>query len=424
MNITGTYNNYLTMTNLLSPLGVKSSGDLIMQVFSSAMSNLREKTNQDIFSQESQAALTNFYEKISNLTIKAKKLIDFEQGNVFFNRTAYSSNSDVLTGTAMDALSRETGAVEGRYDFIVTQIAQAQENTGNELNPDSDSLASVGANVFNININGEDNEVSVEIADSDTNDDLLQKLASAINLAGLGLEAEVRIGESGETESIVIQGDETGQEGAFTTSDVSGNAIAATGMANETTSAQNLQYSLNGESNSAGSNMIFINGGKVTVDIHAVGEAALTIAPDGNLVKNAVTNLAAEINSIISFLEDNGDYIKNDVLSTLNGYISNHKQELNDIGLTLTDGGSLEVDSDKLNLVIEKDLSKVKQLFSGFDGLAIQLNQYANKIALDSPLNYMKGAEELNDEFKTQIYSSSALMIQQLLQGKMFDRYA
>ena len=424
MNITGTYNNYLTMTNLLSPLGVKSSGDLIMQVFSSAMSTLREKTNQDIFSQESQAALTAFYEKISHLTIKAKKLIDFEQGNVFFNRTAYSSNSDVLTGTAMDALSQETGAVEGRYDFIVTQIAQAQENTGIELNQDDDSVANVGANVFNININGEDNELSIEIEDSDTNDDLLQKLASAINLAGLDLEAEVRIGESGESESIVLQGDETGQEDAFTISDVSGNAIAATGAANETTSAQNLQYSLNGESNSAGSNMIFINGGKVTVDIHDVGEAALTIAPDRNIVKNTVTDLVAEINSFISFLETNNDYIKNDIPSTLNGYISNHKNDLNNIGLSLKDDGSLEVDSDELSLVIEKDLSKIKELFSGFDGMANQLNQYANKIALDSPLNYMKEAEGLNDEFKIQVYSSSALMIQQLLQGKLFDRYA
>lgn len=84
MNITGTYNNYLTMTNLLSPLGVKSSGDLVMQVFSSAMSNLREKMNQDIFSQESQAALTNLYKKVASLTIKTKKLINSEQGNVFF----------------------------------------------------------------------------------------------------------------------------------------------------------------------------------------------------------------------------------------------------------------------------------------------------------------------------------------------------
>jgi len=424
MNITGTYNNYLTMTNLLSPLGVKSSGDVVMQVFSSAMNNLREKINQDIFSQESQTALMSFYEKVSGLTVKTKKLIDSEQGNVFFDRTAISSNPEVLTGTAMDALSQETGAAEGHYDFVVTQIAEAQENTGIELNQDEDSAANVGINVFNININGEDNELSIEIEDSDTNDDLLQKLAATINLAGLGLEAEVRIGESGETESLVIQADEAGQAGAFTISDESGNAIEATGLANETTSAQNLLYSLKGESNSAGSNMIFINGGKVTVDIHDVGEATLTIAPDSNLIKNAVTNLVAEINSFINFLEENSDYIKNDVLSTLNGYISNHKNELNHIGLSLNDDGSLEVDSETLSQVIEKDLSIIKELFSGFDGMAKQLNQYANKIALDSPLNYMKEAESLNDDFKNQIYSSSALMIQQLLQGRMFDIYA
>ncbi len=424
MNITGTYNNYLTMTNLLSPLGVKSSGDLVMQVFNNAMSNLKKKINQDVFSKESQAALMRFYEKVSGLTIATNKLVDSEQGNVFFNRTAISSAPNVLTGTAMDALSRETGATEGRYDFDVTQIAQAQENTGIELNQDEDSVADVGTNVFNVNISGEDHELTVEIEDSDTNDDLLQKLASAINLAGLGLEAEVRIGESGETESLVIQADETGQAGAFTLSDVSGNAIEATGVADETTSAQNLLYSLNGESNSAGSNMIFINGGKVTVDIHDTGQATLAISPDTNLVKNAVTNLVDKINSFIDFLEENRDYIKNDVLNTIDGYIRDHKNELNHIGLSLSDKGSIEVDSETLSQVIEKDLSIIKELFNGLDGMAKQLNQYANKIALDSPLNYMKEAESLNDEFKTQIYSSSALMIQQLLQGKMFDRYA
>ena len=43
MQITGSYNNCLNLNNLLSPLGVKSSENLVMDVFASSMHHLRNK---------------------------------------------------------------------------------------------------------------------------------------------------------------------------------------------------------------------------------------------------------------------------------------------------------------------------------------------------------------------------------------------
>lgn len=63
---------YLTITNLLAPLGAKGSGDLVMQVFTSAMGNLQNKINQQIFSEESETALKELYSDVSDLASKSK----------------------------------------------------------------------------------------------------------------------------------------------------------------------------------------------------------------------------------------------------------------------------------------------------------------------------------------------------------------
>ncbi len=68
MQITGSYYNYQNITNLLAPLGVKGSGNLVMDVFSASVGNLQQKINNQIFSEESSAALTQLYDKVSDLS--------------------------------------------------------------------------------------------------------------------------------------------------------------------------------------------------------------------------------------------------------------------------------------------------------------------------------------------------------------------
>ncbi len=84
MQITGSYSNYLAVTNLLSPIGVRGSGDLVMQVFSSAVGKLQEKIDQQIFSKESDAALKQLYNEVSHLASQAEKLTLTDFNSVFF----------------------------------------------------------------------------------------------------------------------------------------------------------------------------------------------------------------------------------------------------------------------------------------------------------------------------------------------------
>jgi len=423
MQISGSYNNYLTMTNLLAPLGVKGSGDLVMQVFTSAMGNLKNEINQQIFSKESEAALKQLYNDVSDLAGKAKKLTLTDFNSVFNDRTAISSDPNVLTGTAIDAFSSYSGATEATYNISVTQLAQGQENTGLELNAADSSVVNTGTNAFNVNIKGQDHELGIEVVEGDTNEDVLQKMAQAINEAGIGISTEVTDGIDEGTKGLVITSDYTGTDSTFTISDISSNAVTATGIDSVSTSAQDAAYKVGGTDYTSGSNTIYLDDGMVTVNLQGVGESSLTVAPDEEKVENAITDLVSEVNSFIDFLENNTDYIKDEVLSSINSFINDHKRELEYFGITQGEDGRLEVDTDKLATAAGQNLAGIKEAFSGFDGLAVQMDNYASHIATDSPLNYAKESEKISMQFADYLYGTSVGMLQKLMQGMLLDAY-
>jgi flagellar capping protein FliD len=147
------------------------------------------------------------------------------------------------------------------------------------------------------------------------------------------------------------------------------------------------------------------------------------VAPDEEKVKNAVTGLVSEVNSFINLLQTNSDYINDEVLSSINSFINDHKGELESFGITQAEDGTLEVDTDKLTTAVNQSMAEIKEAFGGFDGLAVQLKNYASRIATDSPLNYAKEAENMSIEFADYLYGASAGMLQNILQGTLLNSF-
>lgn len=421
MQITGSYNNYLILSNLLAPLGVKNSGNLIMGVFTSSMNNLQNKIDNQIFSKESAVAINQLGNMVSGLSSKAKKLTLTDMHSVFNDRSAISSDSNVLTASAYDVLSPDTGAEEATYNISVAQIAQNQENIGLELNKADASGVNLGTNTYNINVNGQDYELSIEVMDGDTNEAVLQKMATAVNEAGIGVTAKVVAGSGAETQQLVISSDNTGLAAAFSVSDISGNAVAATAVEIVSTEAQDAQYTIDGTGYTSGSNTISLDDGMVTVNLKGVGESTLEIAPDANTVKNTISALVSEINALVGFLESNSDYIKDEVLSSVNTYIDDHHSKLETFGITLGDDGKLGIDNTKLMEAIDQNPAGIKETFAGFDGLAVQFNNYASRITTDNPFNYAKEADNMDLYFMGQTYSLSAATSKNLLEGTLLN---
>ena len=159
----------------------------------------------------------------------------------------------------------------------------------------------------------------------------------------------------------------------------------------------------------------------VTANLKGVGETILEVGVDESTVKNALSALVSEINTFIGFLENNSDYIKDKVLSSVNAYIDNHHSKLESFGITLGDDGKLVIDHTKLTETIDQNPAGIKDTFGGFDGLAVQFNNYASSLATDNPLNYAKEADNMDLYSMDQAYSFSAETSKNILEGTLLN---
>ena len=394
-----------------------------MEVFSASVGNLQQKINDQVFSEESNTALTELYDRISKLSETAQKLTLTDMYSVFNDRTARSSDDSVLTGTAFDAFSQESGATEATYTIAVTQLAQAQENVGIALNTTDISPLNEGTNTFNINMNGQDHELSIEIQAGDTNETVLQKLETAINEAGIGMTADVITGSIEGTQQLTVLNNNTGLEDAFTVSDIDGNIVAETGLGLVSTEARNAVYSVDGTDYISESNNIHLDGGLVEVALSGEGKATLTVGPSEDNIQDVISNFISGINEFMDFLENDEDYIRGEVLSSVHTFVVDHKDELESFGIFEGDDGRLDIDQTQLREAVSQNLSEIKETFGGFDGLSVRIHNYAARVTTDSPLNYVKEAENLNPDFTDYIYSSSVNMLTQILQGSLLDDF-
>lgn len=423
MQITGTYLNYQNITNLLSPLGVKGSGDLVMEVFSASVDHLQQQINDQIFSEESNAALMQLYIKISDLAAKAQNLTLTDINSVFNDRTALSSDVNVLTATAFDAFSQESGSTEATYTIEVTQLASAQENVGFELAGAEVSAVNEGTNTFNINVNGQDHELNMEVQAGDTNEVVLQKIETTINSAQIGVSAQITIDDETGIKQLTLKGIHTGSDNAFSISDVTGNLVSVTGVGTAMTVAQDATYVVDGNYDTSESNDIYLDGGLVEVELNGEGAATLTITPDENDVIDAISTFVSEINEFQDYLGSNDDYIKEAVYRSVHSFVLDHKKELESFGVSVGDDGRMNIDETQLSESVSQRLSEIKETFGGFDGLSVQISNYASRVTTDSPLNYIKEAENLSPDFTDYIYSSSVNMLTQILQGSLLDDF-
>lgn len=421
MEITGAYINYLNMSNLLAPLGVSDSTDYVTQVFNSSVTELQERIDQQIFSQESSKALSELYSQVSNLSLLADKLIVSETNSVFNDRTAQSSDNSVLTATAWDAYAPGTGATETTYDISVSQLAQAQENISAALVGSDESAVDTGENIFIITRKEQNYELIITIASDGTNEEVLYEIVRAINEKVPGVTAEITDNEG--VLNLSLTSDATGADEAFTISDIAGNAVAATGLDNVSTEASDAVYSVNGENLTSDVNSVYLDNGAVLVSLYGTGDATIEVGPDATSVYNAITSMAYGINSYIDFYNENSDYLREDLLSSLNSLLNDQETYLESIGITLNNGGFLQIDESSLTNAINQSPSAVEDIFASFDGLAEEISSYTSKVASESPLSYATETATLSEQYIDFIYNSSAIQLKQLLAGSLLSVY-
>ena len=429
MNITGTYSNYLTVSSLLAPLGATSSGSTISSLFASVVTKLQDQLEQVAFSQESSKALSSLYVGTADLAAKAGVLTLGDYGSVFFDRTAATSDANVATAQARNAYSTESGATVGSYAISVENLASAQENTGTDLANMETGAVDQGIDRFKLTIDDTEYLLEVEVETGETNYTVLGKIADAINAAGLGVTAQVVDGQTDGASTLQVTADQTGSTGAFLLEDVTGNAIAATGANTVIQEAKDSAYTVNGEAFTSAYNTVYLDGGKLAVNLYGTGEATITVAPDSEKAANTVTAFVNELNSFVEFLQDSKDYIKEDILNSLTAFIENKAGELEKFGIARDENGVLQVNGAILSQAASQNMGGLEDLFAGVDGLAVRTANLTSQISNSLPLTYAQEAPSLaeTDLFGLGVYNSSSYIMQSLLldqvQGTLINTF-
>ncbi|MBN2418162.1 MAG: hypothetical protein JXL81_02160 [Deltaproteobacteria bacterium] len=421
MEITGAYLNYLNMSSLLTPLGAPGSSNYVTRVFTSSIAELQEKIDYQILSRESSAALSELYCHISSIYQHADRLITTETSSVFNDRTAQSSDSSVLIASAWDSYSPGTGATEAVYNISVSQLAQAQKNISEALTASDESVVDGGVNVFSFTIDEQDYELTITVAADATNGDVLYEISRVINQKVPGVAAEIT--ENGGALNLTLTSDSTGAKAAFTVSDISGNAVAATGLDNVLLEARDAVCTVDGENLTSTANSLYLDNGAVRVSLYGTGDVTLEVRRDETAVYNAVTSLVSGINSFVEFYNENSNYLREDLLASLNNIIADQERNLESIGISVTNEGILQIDESSLVYAINQGPSAVEDIFASFDGLAKGISSFTSKAASESPLSYAREADSLSTRLTDFIYNSSAMQLKQLLAGTLLSVY-
>ena len=144
---------------------------------------------------------------LENIT---QDLSDSSSGEMTFKKSAVSSNSDAVSAQYIGDSSLASD--DETFDINVKQLAAAQINTGNYLQPRS-RLVKAGDYSFDLSINNVTYEFQFSVESSETLNNIQNKLARLINRSNIGLTADIKEDNLGNT-AINIESEATGVSGS------------------------------------------------------------------------------------------------------------------------------------------------------------------------------------------------------------------
>ncbi|ORX22231.1 flagellar hook protein FliD [Thermoanaerobacterium sp. PSU-2] len=403
------YSDYSYLFNTSNPLTSLSniSSDNISQIAQQAL--YTDMENQQLPMQSTNAlVMLNSY--ANNLNETASQLQLTSPDNVFNQMVATSSDPNSIS------VSAQPGATASTYSVTVNQLAMAQQNNGTSLSSNSVTSLTPGTYSFTAQVGGQQYNISFNVNQGDTNQTVLDNMAQAINSANIGITAIVNNNPYLGTSQLEINANNTGTNNAFTLTDVSGNAVSYTGANTVTVEATNANYTINGVSGTSQTNTVNVDNNNLTMTFNkTVSNATVTVAPDTQSISDSINNFVNDYNEMLTYVNQNQQYISPLVASELTQSYEYQASNLQAIGITQNPDMTLSIDQNTLNNAIQNNFSTVQAAFAGFDGLAVNVGQFAGQIA-ESPLtDYANETMSLVNN-NMGIYDSTGMLDASLIQ--------
>jgi len=371
---------------------------------------------------------TNALQYINDIKSASSSLSDALKeltGSAFTQRTMVSSNSDVMS---VNFTGKNLNSVND-MSVKIDQIAMGQLNEGSRLGASARYSGDRGVNRFAVETGGKTTQLSISVAAGDSNKDVQQKMATAINNAGLGLRATVETDSKTNVSMLRIESANVGsdEKNAFSLRDVTGNAVAQTGANDISRERQDAIYSVNGgPAQTSKSNTVNLgNGVSATFKAASEQEVKITRGQDMDKAKSAVENMVKSYNNLFSAAAGNiGDPKAQGLASRMMNVSGAYSRSLSDIGITFNSSGRMTIDSQKLNQAAEN--GRLEQFFaenSGRNfGFAATLGRLADNVSTNTS-NFVSSSMFGSSMGENFAYSGFGDLIQYnfLSAGSIFD---
>ena len=369
------------------------------------------------------SALGTLRTALSSFQTALKDLNDVE---LFENRSAKSSSTDLLTATASKT------AQSGTYSVKIEQLATGSKTATAAL--ESDFTTGV-AGTLTIKV-GDGEGIAVDLGEGAS----LTQVKDALNatLEGSGVTANLLTDPSTGKARLVMSSTNTGEgkDVSIATSaglealaiDTGGAATAVAGGVLER--AQNAKFTIDGLALQSATNKVEGAIPDVALDLVSADKdktVTITVAQDkegvsANIKKfvTAYNNLIKTTNSLTKVTkvgEDGqplagglvGDSSVRSILSGVQSELtsvggSDGVRMLSDLGITTQKDGTLAVDDKKLDTALEKNFSAVGGFFTGEAGLMNRLNSRVEGFSQSGGIlaQRVSGLEATNADIKTQ----------------------
>lgn len=327
---------------------------------------------------------------LENIT---EDLSDGADGTMTFKKSAVSSNASAVNASYITDFGAASD--DESFDINVKQLACSQLNTGNYLQPRSKHIKP-GEYSFDLSINDVIYEFQFKVDNSETTNNIQNKIARLINRSNIGLTANIKEDGLGNT-AINIESEATGINGttpvifSIKSDDASNQPLIDTlGLDRVTQYPANAIFDVDGDERSSMSNSITINKA-YDVKLSKVTEEPVTISlkADADSIVESLNELVAGYNNLISVTNDENnnhfqgtEKLQNEIASIARSY----KKQLADSGLSLNKDGTISADKEVIINADNKDA--LSHIYESLNSFKNSIKEKAEDIALN-PMDYV-----------------------------------
>ena len=397
--ISTVYNHFLTT---YAPQGTNSKYDTHKKSELRGLYNSIVKMNKEapLFLLDTSPATQEFAVGLKENARSLKNVISSlsmdDSDNMLDQKAVASSDEDVISASFIGSGNIDPDSFP-TLEISVEELAGAQENRGKFLEPDTMDLAP-GTYSFDIHSRDMDYEFQFNIGENDKNKIIEEKLARLITRSNIGVSAEVLTDDSGKV-ALSIRSDETGVRGSngVTNFDISDNNTHKTagtveyfGIGDVSEYPKNSQFTLNGEQRSTFSNHFSIEK-MYEINLNGISKEGTSVSIG---LKTDVESVTENINNLVgaynSFIDNVNSYAESQpysrkLVNEMNKVAGLYASELESIGLSFTEEGTINVDNNLLTQTAREDDAMGR--FAAIKKFTENVLKRANHVALD-PMEY------------------------------------